>query len=221
MACECCMSDYNDDDDNIPPPRQGLPVPLLAAGIAVGIFFFGLIVAVALTNRGNSADPKNTGTQDRVIEMGESVTVGDVRVSVSSANVGSVGAWSPGGIQIYSQESLLSVNLKIANANPNKTVNVSSAFGSTIKDDHGNESKTVNIRTDVGFKCRTEGAIDGAATVYSDRPIGDCLIFSRPVPGATYVLLTVDASHYGGRGKLIFKIPRSAWAPASNSQGPK
>lgn len=193
--------------DDYPPPRPAVPPLLVAAVLAVVLVGGGILTAVLLLAGDPTSEPS---PPTKVYEIGEAAEVGDVRVRVASVSLGSVGAKSPAGVQVYSQENVLAVRLIITNTDPRRTASVSGATGSTVKDDAGNVYEMVTVRTDLGFACTTDGAIDNEA-VYSDKPVGDCLLFNRPVPAATVLHLSIDAGHYGGRGKLIFRIPRSAW----------
>jgi hypothetical protein len=63
-----------------------------------------------------------------------------------------------------------------------------------------------------GWRCRFDGQLEeGWHEVYSDRPIGDVLVFARPVPAAGKLFLTIDADSYGGSGTITFEVPKSLW----------
>lgn len=200
------------------PPLVWLPI----GGLLLTLFLAALLIAAITPKRASqqgavSAATTATATvttgqanNDRVYGLNEVADVGDVRVHVTSAVVGSIGAVSPGGTQYYSTDSLLAIRLGINNVNPRKAVAISGADDADLKDDLGNDYSATTIRTEFGFACVPNGAIS-RHNLYSDKPATDCLVFSRPVQGANYLLLKINARHYGGEGTITFKIPSSAW----------
>jgi hypothetical protein len=77
----------------------------------------------------------------------------------------------------------------------------------SLTDNLGNSYKPINF----GFGTAIDGQLK-SATIYSDKPAQDRLVFQRPVRDADKLLLELPASNVGGSGtlRLRFDVPRPA-----------
>lgn len=99
------------------------------------------------------------------------------------------------------------ITVGFANRNPAKKVDYSSwneaiIHRPLIKDEHGNVYKLV----DFGFGTKVHGSVK-SATIRSDAPVADVIVFERPVTAATKLFISLPANAFGGNGEIRFTLP--------------
>lgn len=206
---------YDRYDDERPPARKrgntALVVVLTVLGVVVGMF---LVCCGGCYFLARSAKPTSADAVEHVIPAGESVTYGDLVVSVGSVAIDHGNGTSPGGRPHMSSSLMTVVVLKTVNKNAAKVGRVKGATRSAIlRDELGNKYPQQNIIAESGFRCTTDGQLDGWGEyqIYPDKPVTDTLLFARPVPAATVLYLIVDADCYGASGTITFELPARLW----------
>jgi hypothetical protein len=202
------------------PRKRGpstLLVVLLVGGsgffLVCGIVFVLLLGAVGATlpTAGGSGSPV-----ERPGVIGQEMRFGDLGVTVTSIRQTGYGSHTAAGRQMGHNVALV-VSLRLKNYNPNRVLRVPGQSGSAkATDDVGNEYPEVQPVNEWGLENTIDGQIeDGTALNLRSDVIGeDRVIFSRPVPGANVLTVTMDAAQYdGGSGKIVFRVPRSVWLP--------
>ena len=82
----------------------------------------------------------------------------------------------------------------------------------TLEDNVGNSYERISAVNEIGLENHINGQIPSGRVrpVRSDEVGTDFLVFDRPVEGASVLFLTLDASKYGGSGRIKVQIPKSA-----------
>jgi hypothetical protein len=145
--------------------------------------------------------------------FGEEMRFGDLGVAVRRARVEGFTSVTPAGRQLFHQPAFV-ITIGLKNYNPNRVIDAGAQVDAArLEDDVGNRYDGIKAVNEIGLAGRIEGQIPPgmARPVRSDEDARDVLVFDRPVPGASTLTLTLDASRYGGLGRLKVQIPRSAW----------
>lgn len=193
--------------------KRGNKLPKISPAWLAVILSCGLLLVIA-SCLGVATLWFSSPRQDNIREFAD---CGDVRVEVIKAEVKQLTAYSPAGHAHISKEDVLHVWVQMVGKNPNSKVPYNSWYPYSdvlLKDDRGMVYDGEHLKTEFGFRCTPEGH-NSSATIYSDKPVRDVLIFSRPVPGATFLTLRLPASNIGGRGYIWLKIPREQWITKS------
>lgn len=88
------------------------------------------------------------------------------------------------------------------------------AIGSAdLEDDLGNVLNKKRMEDQFGWTIKIDGQLEAGATysVRSDDPLGDTLVFEKPVEAASNLILRLEASNYGVGGEVVFEIPANVW----------
>jgi hypothetical protein len=135
----------------------------------------------------------------KVVGPGESVFVGDLKVDISGAGIGTwMGGRFPDGSPM--QESVMMVTVRVENTNQNLIRKIRSAVESAVlKDDVGNEYQCIGRKGPPSDE------------VYPKAIDEESLVFRVPVRTASDLILTIDAANYGGTGVLSFRLPKTNW----------
>jgi hypothetical protein len=107
-------------------------------------------------------------------------------------------------------EGAFVLDLEIKSYNPNRILEVRSQSDvATAEDDVGNRYRPLSANNDGALARRIVGQIPPghSSALRSDEAGTDKLVFDRPVPGASVMRVTLDASPYGGSGKIVVAIP--------------
>jgi hypothetical protein len=107
------------------------------------------------------------------------------------------------------------VFISFRNYNPNRIIKAGSQVDVAIlRDDVGNTYQGIRATNEIGLTNSIDDQIPAgmARPVRSDQPGWDVLVFERPVPGASTVTLSLDASQYGGVGRIEVQVPRETWS---------
>lgn len=150
-----------------------------------------------------------------ITELNEEVRVDDMGVTVQSAKVVGFSSVTAGGRQMFHNPEFV-VRLKLKNYNSNRVIDAGAQSGvAKLTDDIGNDYKELLATNEFGLNNTIDGQIpDGhVRPVRSDADGQDVIVFSRPVPGASKVDLLLDATKYGGSGKIKVTIMKAAWLP--------
>ena len=209
--------------DEQPIERRRLPQWVLALAITVGVVLVlsAICVPIAIVNRQaiavtaaaatadktGSAAPMKRPAADRL--SGEEMRFGDIGVTVVRGKVEAFGSILPPG-SAYFHEPAYVVQLVIKNYNPNRVLEVGAqADVATAEDDVGNHYESLKTKNELGIRTYIVGQIPPGKTlpVRPDKPDEDVLVFDRPVPGASLMRLSLDASRYGGTGTIHVTIP--------------
>lgn len=141
------------------------------------------------------------------------VKQGDVQVQVKAVKVGQVATVEAIGDGTgKSKDSLVSIELEIANLSETKKVNYRTwggeAFsfgeGSKLTDNFDNGYKIVHF----GFGTKVAGSVE-SESVYPGKAIKDVIVFEEPVAKVEYLNLELPAKQFGGSGMLRIRIPAS------------
>ncbi len=141
--------------------------------------------------------------------VGELIRIGDIGLIVMKARVEPFASVDAIG-QPQEQNAQFVVRMGMQSLNPNRVVDVESqADVARAEDDVGNTYRALTARTEFGLPARIFGQIPPGRSVgvRPDEPQSDVLVFERPVPGASCIKLTLDASRYGGTGTVRLNIP--------------
>jgi hypothetical protein len=177
-----------------------LLIPVLCCGLPIGMF-----MVAKISDKLAPVDEHN---------MGEEIRFGDLGVTVTQAQVSGYSSRTAAG-RLMNHTPEFVIHTKFKNYNPKRVVKAGSQVrSSTLVDDVGNSYQGIRATNEIGLTNEIEGQISPgmAIEVRSDEPATDVLVFDRPVQGASFIFLTLDASKYGGSGKVRIKIPKSAWS---------
>lgn len=163
-------------------------------------------------------DQKPQPTQRHVQQLafGESVAFGPLTVQVKTARLAHYQGRSPAKSVISSSQPGIVSTIVITTTDGTKEHTAKGATGTaSLTDDLGNTISAMRLKTDLGFTCDIDGQLKGGGvyTVRSDKPLSDTLVFDQPVPAASTLTLTLDATNYGGTGNLVVTLPESIWKP--------
>lgn len=172
------------------------PLLILAGGLVLGV----AIVAVGL--RGERPTPDAgvivPAPTDPEFTLHEEAYFGDIGVRIDSLAM--------------TESGELTIVLRVRCRNPNRYgVVAGQSDRAVLTDDHGNTYSPA----------ATDGQLSSEPKqIRSDDRRTDTLAFARPLPGADRVLLTLDASRYGGAGRFRFAVPKAAWASVVVAKAP-
>lgn len=192
-------------------------LPWILAGVAV-VFGGGLLLVVALIagaskSAGTSSDGGSGDGPTKDVAVGEEVRFGDLGVTVYSARVVAWGSMSSGGHPHVHPPDFVVV-LTLTSHNPNRELSVQGQTGHcSLADDVGNTYGEMQAKSEGGFTNTINGQIQPGQPrrVRSGEPANDIVVFRKPVPGASAVTLTLDATRYGGQGKIRVRVPANVW----------
>lgn len=201
----------DDDSGEFPRPRRKgslLWLWLLLGGAGVPVVgCCGCVGTLALMGQKRIAEDEAATVQ---LTPGQEHRVGDVGVTVTGCTEGEVYGKSPGGTQIYSKHPYTVVTIALKNYNPAKNAHIGAQSGAAVAtDDLGNTLADIAITTEFGFEVDINGQINRgyALELRSDQAGEDKLVLTRTVPAAKTVTVKLDATRYGGRGKLVVTLP--------------
>jgi hypothetical protein len=154
------------------------------------------------------ADEKKKEAQPTDPSKGQSVEHQGVRVRLLWACIEQV-YWLEGNALLQFGPKRLKLYLNIANLSDTKKLNLK-GWGKNHKtarvaDNFKNTYKAIGPFRD-GVVIRDQL---GDISLYPEKQTADLLVFEAPVKKAKELSLELDASNYGGKGVLKFKIPRS------------
>jgi hypothetical protein len=201
----------SEDFEEVPSSRKRDRFPwVLLAVIGIPITLFGVcggLLFIILAGKST--------TKYGEYNFGAEIRVGDLGVTVTEARVRGFTSTTAGGrLMDHSPEFVVTISFK--NYNPNRIINAGSQVdAASLKDDVGNRYRGIRASNELGLTNHIDGQIQPgmARPVRSDEPAHDVLVFSRPVPGASALTLVLDASSYGGAGRIEIHIPKSVWSP--------
>lgn len=172
-----------------------------------GLASIGALAGKGTSRTGNPAPAKE-------YNFGEEIRFGDLGVTVIYAGQAGFTSTTAGGRQLFHDPEFV-ITIRFKNYNPNRVLDAGAQVDvATLEDDVGNKYDRVKAANEIGMENKIDGQIspDKVRPVRSDdKEARDLLVFNRPVPGASVLTLTLDASKYGGSGKVKVKIPKSAW----------
>ncbi len=157
---------------------------------------------------------RRTSGAGRDVAVGEEVRFGDIGVTVTSMSLQSFISDGRGGAVQHRPELVVQIGIK--NHNPNRILNAGSQRDSArLLDDVGNTYRHIDTFDESNNRTMPRGQIPtGQATgVRSEKPQGDCVVFTRPVAGATTITVELDAAAYGGTGTIRVTVPREVFDP--------
>lgn len=217
MATPARRKQHEDDDDDDDRPRRQkkngktlLYALLGVGGVMLAVIGVSCIGLVSLASKGVQKKP---GDRTAEYEIGQEMRFGDLGVTVVSAKIASFTSTTAAGRPMTHNAELV-VRLELINHNPNRVLDAGSQVEvCRLVDDVGNEYTAIRAVNEWGLENRIDGQIDRgrARPLRSDQNGSDVLVFSRPVPGASRLVLTLDATQYGGNGRVKVNIPKTAW----------
>jgi hypothetical protein len=188
-----------------------VPAIAFAALFATGS---GLASIGALADKGTSRTGSGSAP-DKEYKFGEEMRFGDLGATVVFAGQAGFTSTTSAGRQLFHDPEFV-VTIQFKNYNPNRVVEAGAQVdAATLEDDVGNRYSRIKAKNEIGLENKIDEQISSGKVrpVRSDdKDARDLLVFERPVPGASTLTLTLDASKYGGSGKIKVKIPKSAWA---------
>jgi hypothetical protein len=142
-------------------------------------------------------------------EKSGTIKQGDVEVKIVSAAPGMLFMENGEGLGVTPTMNYFLVKVRVANLNPNKTIDFSTwrssgildSSGGTISDNFGNSYKRILFNEPL-LNCEDE------FTIYPNRSFTDTLVFQIPVQNYQWLHLSLDASNFGGSGTLRFEIAK-------------
>jgi hypothetical protein len=138
------------------------------------------------------------------------VTLGSAKMTIDHVEVGKVKEEGPFGGT--SKEDLLIVSIRLKSTDKSKKTMYKPW---TAGIGHPDATLTDNLKNSyrvTTFMGAVKGQQSRETTLYADEePKADLLIFERPVPAATSLMLELDGEAVGQKGKFYWKIPRSYW----------
>jgi hypothetical protein len=141
----------------------------------------------------------------RVFTLGETVRVDDAAIRVVEARLGRVSVEDPSSPSpIVLPFERLIIAIEVAHAGTVGRIDyqtLRSADSVSLSDDLG---RTIRLKSP-GLGVPIVGAVDSASLRAGDSA-ADLLIFARPAPEATSLVLTIPASALGGQGDLRFRF---------------
>ncbi len=195
-------------------PLSGLLIAILALAVGIPVLACGGCLMIGLVGKKN--DSSQAASEDPQGEVGKEIRFGPLGVTVERIHLGVFSATTSTGRVLRSDpnDPDLVVNIKFKNHDPTKRIKVNAQAGkATLVDEHGNEYPTMSLQNELGLKIKTDGAIeaDHYKEFASDESPTDVLVFKKPVPGANTLTLTLDATQYGGKGKVRYVVGRDVF----------
>jgi hypothetical protein len=173
----------------------------------------GVIAGVSWATRGDRTTKTDAHeTPGRDIGLREEVRYGDLGVMVFDAKVDNYAFQTPSGKRVTHDRGMLAMIL-FKNHNPGAVAKAGSQAGkSTLVDDLGNVYPEIEPPATDDVRLVVPGRIARGEVLEiraDDLRPTDVLIFGRPVPAASELILTLDTKVYGGNEKLRVHIPKS------------
>jgi hypothetical protein len=141
----------------------------------------------------------------------QSVVQGDIEVRVLGARVGKVSIRdTTDNGKSESKDPMTSIDIELTNISKTKKTSYTSwrsdsmTFGSSV----ALTDNFDNGYAPVGFGLFSEpvGGVR-SESMYPGKSVRDVIVFEPPVPNITYLNLELDASRFGGEGKIRIRIP--------------
>lgn len=147
--------------------------------------------------------------------IGESVDLGDVTITPVYARVGSLLVWHEFVDPTHTPPGLI-LHLEIRSRNPNRVISLHSQIGKAyVTDELGNRYEPLEFTG----RFQPDGLKDPhiprgiVRDLRSDRPTADTILFSRPVPGASKVTISLDGAAYGAAGTIEIVVSKEQFTP--------
>ena len=208
--------------------KTGFVFPISGATVCL----LSIFVAFAIT--GGLAAAFSKGQFSGIQEWSKSMSVkqGEINVTVQRVHIGEVVINDALGQPQITAENFLTINLTVANLEPNKKIDFQSWNGTAnLSDNNGNSYKRINVNPNIDI---TPNMNDGTAgrmkldgvpvisitpnmeggsananpvSIYPLKKQLDAIVFEPPVENTQWLHLELPADNFGGSGMLRFEIP--------------